>query len=262
MLLALDARNGSVSVGFREGGTWLLRRSFGMPQGRSADEYALLFSLTESAIGTTSLKSAVDRAILSSVAPALTAPLVAAVASAFGVEARVVGPGLRTGLRIRSDLPQELGSDIVCCAVAARAMIPARPCIVIDFSDAIVFSAVNSVGDFLGAAIAPGIEVSARGLHESAALLPVVGTSAPLRAIGKNTQASIQSGLYHGFSGLVERLSVLFRIELEEPGFPASAIEILATGRGAGRDMVRTLAPSREVDDLALEGLAIIDSLR
>ncbi|MEI6387244.1 MAG: type III pantothenate kinase [Spirochaetota bacterium] len=262
MLLALDARNGFVTLGFREGGTWLVRRSFGVPQGRSADEYALLFSLTESAIVSPGLKSAVDRAILSSVVPALTAPLVAAVASAFGVEVRVVGPGLRTGLRIRSDLPQELGSDIVCCAVAARAMIPSRPCVIIDFSDALVFSALNSAGDFLGAAIAPGKEASSRGLHESAALLPVVGTSAPLHAIGRNTQASIQSGLYHGFSGLVERLSTLFRIELEEPDHPAASIEILATGRGAGRDFVRTLVPSREVDDLALEGLAIIDALR
>jgi type III pantothenate kinase len=253
MLLAIDARNSSVSVGFREGGAWLAKRVYGAVAGRSADEYALFLSMAAAEAG-----GSVERAILSSVVPSLTPRLVAAVSRSFGIDTLVVGPGVRTGLKIRSELPQELGSDIVCAAVAAKSLLAGRPCVVVDFGDALVFSALNAAGDFLGAAIAPGLEAAAQSLHRSAALLPAVRAETPAAAIGKTTQAAIQSGLHFGYIGLIQGLVARFRGELATAEVPADAIEVVATGDPAGRELLGTVAPRVWVDDLALEGLALV----
>ncbi|HUX37616.1 MAG TPA: type III pantothenate kinase [Rectinemataceae bacterium] len=259
MLFAVDARNRSISLGFHEGSDWLIRRELGAMADRSADEYAWFFDRAfqetrERAVGR------VDRAIVSSVAPGLTPRLLAAIKRAFGVEALLVGPGTRTGVRIRSDLPQEVGSDLVCAAAAARRLVEG-PCVIVDFGDTLVFSALGPEGDFLGAAIAPGIEAAALSLHAGAALLPEVLVERPARAIGRTTQASIQSGLFHGYGGLVDRLAGLFRAELAGPERAAASIEIVATGNPAGRELLGGLEPYRFVESLALDGLVLIAAL-
>ena len=276
MLLAVDIRNRSISLGFRDGGGWVVRRQLGAMADRSADEYA--WSLDRAfqearermgaigedvglahSVGANWPK--VDRAIVSSVVPTLTPRVVEAISSAFGVTAHIVGPGSKTGVKIRSDLPQEVGSDIVCSVAAARALVAGAPCVVIDFGGAIVFSALNAEGDFVGAAIAPGIEAGSFSLHVGAALLPQAPFERPERAIGRTTRASIQSGLFHGYSGLVERLAALFRAELAGPTGDPAAIEVLVTGDSSGQEFLKGLEPCRYVASLALEGLALISAL-
>jgi len=272
MLLAVDVRNRSISLGFHDGEGWIVLRELGASSERSADEYGWSFAraFSEAASRPGLAGARVDRAIVSSVAPALTPRIVAAISSAFGVSAHVVGPGSKTGVKIRSDLPQEVGSDIVCAAAAARRLVVGAPCVVIDFGDAIVFSALNAEGDFVGAAIAPGLEAASQSLHTGAALLPQVPFERPDRAIGRTTRASIQSGLYHGYAGLVERLAALFRAELAGAAGSAgaagaagnaAAIEVLVTGRSPAEEFVAGLQPCRHVESLALEGLVIIAGL-
>lgn len=255
MLLAIDARNRRISLGFRVEGKWLVRRELGAISERSADEYAWFLDRARAEIEDA---PPVDRAIVSSVAPTLTPRLAAAVASAFGVEAHVVGPGTRTGVRIRSDLPQEVGSDIVCMAAAAKRLAEGEPCVVVDFGGSLVFVALGSQGDFLGAAIAPGVEAAALSLHSGTALLPIVPVERPAHAIGKTTQASIQSGLFHGYAGLVDRLVGLFRAELAMPQLAAVSIRVIATGDPVGKELLGGLEPFDFVDSLALDGLAIV----
>ena len=275
MLLAVDVRNRSIALGFHDGRGWILRRELGAMSDRSADEYgwfmerAFQEAKEKAGIGGEGSGAGVvdglvagdekvDRAIVSSVAPILTPRIVAAISTAFGISAQVVGPGFKTGVKIRSDLPQEVGSDIVCSAAAARNLVAGAPCVIIDFGGAIVFSALNAEGDFVGAAIAPGIETASFSLHAGAALLPQAAFERPERAIGKTTRASIQAGLYYGYSGLVERLAGLFRAELAGSGANPALIEVLVTGDPAGREFLRGLQPCRFVEALALEGLAII----
>ena len=137
--------------------------------------------------------------------PAFTPRLVEAVASAFGVEALVVGPGVRTGVKIRTDQPSELGADLVCAAAAAFELLRG-PCIVVDFGLTLTFSAVNASGEFLGVAIAPGIAAAAEALRASAAQLPEVRLDFPQNAIGRSTTSAIQSGILLGYEGLVQAL--------------------------------------------------------
>ncbi len=263
MLLAVDVRNSSISLGFHDGEGWIVLRELGATMERSSDEYGWFLdrAFQEARSRRGAEGSRVDRAIVSSVAPALTGRILAAISSAFGISAQVVGPGSKTGVKIRSDLPQEVGSDIVCAAAAARRLVVGSPCVVIDFGDAIVFSALNAEGDFVGAAIAPGVEAASRSLHAGAALLPQVPFERPERAIGRTTRASIQSGLYHGYAGLVERLAALFRAELAGAALDPASIQVLVTGRSPAREFVAALEPCRLVESLALDGLVIIAGL-
>jgi type III pantothenate kinase len=262
LLLAIDARSRAISIGFFERdagaspgmGRWLSRRRLGAVPGRSADEYALLLrSLSGEAV------LRVDAAWMSSVAPSLGRELGRAVASAFGLPCSLVGPGVRTGVKIRTDMPSEVGSDLVCAAAAAKDLV-GGPCVIVDFDAAIAFSAVGRSGDFLGAAIAPGIGTAAESLREAAALLPEVPLEGPRTAIGKNTAQSIRAGIGIGYAGLVERIVRCQREELAAMGEADSpdAVAVVGTGGEDGRELLDSLGLGRFVPDLVLEGLAII----
>ncbi len=283
MLLALDVRNRAISIGFfgkDSGGQaakdrWLVRRRLGAIPGRSADEYALLLrSFADEAgagegPGPGVPARRVESAWMSSVAPSLGRELSLAVYSAFGLGCSTVGPGVRTGVKIRTDVPSEVGSDLVCAAVAAKDLVGV-PCVIVDFDAAIAFSALGRTGDFLGAAIAPGIGTAAEALRDAAALLPEVSVgegprdhpAGPLPAIGKNTAESIRAGIGIGFSGLVERIARRQAEELAAMGEADSpdAVAVIGTGGDEGRLIFASLGVGRFVPDLVLEGLAIIAS--
>ena len=248
MLLALDVRNSGIVAGFREGDEWATIARLGVD--RSADELGILLDACARRAGVRDGKR-VREAWISSVVPALTPRAAAAIASIFGVEASIVGPGARTGIKIRTDTPSELGSDIVCSAVAALAR-NAGACIVVDFGAALVLSAVDSAGELLGASIAPGLETAARSLRTSAAQIPEVRLDQPRRAIGRNTAQALQSGILLGYGGLVRRLVELMVAELGEPA------SVIGTGDEAGRAIMQQAGYDAFVPDLALEGLAIL----
>jgi type III pantothenate kinase len=266
VLLAIDARNRAIAVGFRSGGAWLARRRIAASPARSADEYALVlraFAREACLAGEGAAPGAegpkVDSAWLSSVVPSLTKELRSAVASAFGLSTSVVGPGVKTGVRIRTDLPSEVGSDLICAAAAARELVGGA-CVVVDFDAAIAFSAIGRAGDFLGAAIAPGIETAAESLRASAALLPEVPLEGPVAAIGKSTAGSVRAGIGIGWAGLVERIARSQAEELAASGEADSPgeVAVLGTGGEEGRAILAALGLGKFVPDLVLEGLALI----
>ncbi|MBN1241432.1 MAG: type III pantothenate kinase [Spirochaetales bacterium] len=260
MLLALDARNASISVGaWREGGAaGPVRFRLGAGASRSADEWAYALDSMLRAGGVE--PSLVDRVVLSCVVPSLSSRLLGACSKAFALEPLVVGPGVRNGLKIRTDSPSELGSDLVCDAVAARELMAARgldghPCVVVDFGSAIAFSALSASGEYLGASIAPGPELASLALSRGAALLPEARFEASTRAIGRNTADAMRSGLALGFAGLVDRVVERMAAELGEPCLVV----------GSGEEYGRLLEPVRGYlsfePDLALEGLRAIAAL-
>jgi type III pantothenate kinase len=169
----------------------------------------------------------------------------------FGVEAMVVGPGLKSGMPILYEAPREVGADRIVNAVAAFEMY-GGPCIVVDFGTATTFDAISARGEYLGGAICPGIGISAEALFQRAAKLPRVDITRPKTVIGRNTVHSMQSGLYFGYLSLVEGLVARMREELD--GSP----KVIATGGLASL----LLAGSRLVDHLdpwlTLTGLRIL----
>lgn len=254
MIAALDLRNGCLALGLREGSGWLVRKRFGLDPRRTADDWALLFSAALRDSGLEGVRAA--RAIMSSVVPACCRPVKAALAEAFGAKVLLVGPGVRTGLKIRTDFPSELGADLVCMAVAANARFPEDLIVVDSTGAALSFSAVNAKGEFLGAAFVPGVEAAASSLRAQAAQLPEVGIEAPARAIGRNTAQSLASGIVNGYRGLMDGLIADMAREMGVD--PATGPVVV----GSGVDPEPLVAPSRGFSHydpwLSLEGLSIL----
>jgi type III pantothenate kinase len=167
-----------------------------------------------------------------------------------GREPLFVEPGIRTGMPILYDTPQEVGADRIVNAVAAHARL-GGPCIVVDFGTATTFDVVTARGEYAGGVIVPGISISAEALFERAARLWRVEIRRPERVVGKTTAASIQSGLYFGYLSLVDGL--IDRISREMDASP----RVIATGGlaelfGGGSDKIETVDPLLTLDGLLL----------
>lgn len=253
MTLAVDIRNDLVTMGLREGETWILVKKFGAAVARTADEYAMFMSAAADELAPLGAMDA-KTAWISSVVPILTPVVSEAIATAFGIGCRVIGPGIRTGLKIRTDLPSELGTDLVCAAIAAKELCGGA-CVVIDSGAALTFSAINAAGEFEGAVIAPGMSSSLRALRESTAQLPLVKLENPVHVIGRTTVQSIQSGILVGYEGMIERILSRMKAELEPDG---DRVEVIGTGDDLGRSVLEACGQRRFVPELVLDGIAII----
>jgi type III pantothenate kinase len=139
----------------------------------------------------------------------------------------IVQPGVKTGVPIRMDNPKEVGSDRIMNSLAAIHLY-GGPAIVVDFGTSTNFDAVSAKGEFVGGALAPGIEISVDALSRRAAQLLKVELTRPQRVIGKNTVEALQSGIVYGFAGQVEGIARRMALELspQDPG----AVTVIATG--------------------------------
>jgi type III pantothenate kinase len=143
------------------------------------------------------------------------------------VPAVIVEPGVKTGVSVRMDNPKEVGSDRIMNSLAAVHLY-GGPAIVVDFGTSTNFDAVSARGEFVGGALAPGIEISVDALSRRAAQLLKVELARPARAIGKNTVEALQSGIIFGFAGQIEGIAKRMAAELA-PADPDS-VTIIATG--------------------------------
>jgi type III pantothenate kinase len=249
MLICIDIGNTNLVFGLWDGEQWLDRWRVRTVRNKMADEYAMLLNTLLEERGY-SLKE-VRRAAVASVVPRLKTVFRELFLRNLGIEPLMLGPGVRTGLKIRIDNPVELGADIVADAVAAYHRLNSA-CIIVDFGTATTFSAVSKEGEFMGVAIAPGIEVAADALSYEAAQLPGINLVPPPTAIGTNTVHSMQSGLIYGFIGLVEGLIRRIRDEL------GGEAVVIATG-GLSEVLATLTTEIDEIDtDLTLEGLRLI----
>jgi len=259
MFVAIDIRNKVITVGLGAQGSWAVVRKLGTLYQRTADEYAMFFRFmmeeARAAVPAPALGGHPEGVWISSVVPSLTLAVAEGAREVFGLEPRVIGPGVKTGIKIRTDQPAELGTDLVCQAAAGRDL-AASAFIVVDFGVAITFSAVNQGGEFLGCAIAPGLEASAETLRLQAVQIPEVKLEFPSRAIGRSTTESVRSGILLGFEGLVSRLLDAIAAELRAQG--ASEVEVFGTGEAAGRELLERLGRGRFVPSLVLDGIAAI----
>ena len=250
MLLAIDVGNTQTMLGVFEGRELLWRWRIATERERTADELALLFGGFLEHAGL-SFSRQITGVALASVVPDQTQALREMVRNYFHFQPVVVEPGIKTGISILTDNPKEVGADRIVNAVAAFAKY-GGPCVVIDFGTAITYDAVSERGEYLGGAIAPGLQVAAAGLSRVADRLPRVEIVAPRSAIGKNTVEALQSGLLLGTAsevdGMVERLQ-------KELGGDAT---VVATGGLA--DVVVRLCQTVDHHEpwLTLEGLRLI----
>ena len=249
MLLAIDIGNTNVAFGVFEGeqlrATWRMATDVN----QMADEYAalLLNLLHHQGFEVSDIKEIA----LCCVVPPLLTTFEELCQRYFHISPLVVGPGIKTGVRIRMDNPREVGTDRIANAAAAHHLYRG-PVIIVDLGTATTFDTVSEEGDYLGGAIATGIGTAAEALFAKATALPRVELVHPKQAIGTNTVAAMQSGVVFGYVGLVEGIVARIQQELGEKA------KVVATGGYAELIAKETTVIDEVNPDLTLVGLRLI----
>ena len=238
MILAIDVGNTNIVMGFIEGDTIVDKYRLSTNSNETAEEYAIKL---HSVLDLMHLEpSALEGAVLATVVPPLArkAPI-------------LVGPGVKTGLNIKTDNPGELGADMVVGAVAAIAKYPA-PIILFDLGTATTASVIDKNGSFIGGAILCGVKTALSALATGTAQLPQIDIAAPTNAISTNTVDCMRSGTVYGTAAMIDGMVARFQQELGQ-----SATVVITGGLGAA--IAKYCTVDAVVDrDLLLDGLRIV----
>ncbi len=249
MLLVVDIGNTQTHLGAFAGPELVEHWRFQTRAGATGDELAErikgLLELSGCDFG------ALSRVAVSSVVPPLGNEYEAMSERYLDSPCLLVGPGTKTGMPIRIDNPHEVGADRLVNAVAAFERF-GDACVVVDFGTGINFDAVSAEGEYLGGAIAPGVEISLSALTQRGARIPRIDLAEPEAAIGKSTRGAIQSGVVYGFAGLIDGIARRIERELGE------GVPFIATG-GLAPAIVPFCETIDHTDDLlTLTGLRLI----
>lgn len=254
MLLTIDIGNTNATLGVYDGKHLLADWRLTSAQQMSRDELglALVGLFHHAGIHINSL----DGVCLASVVPPLTSTYVGACQRYLDQTPLVVDMGVKTGVKVLVSEPRTVGADRIVNACAVKALV-GGPAVVVDFGTATTFDAIDHEGNYLGGAIAPGLEVAADSLSGRTAKLPRVALTVPATAIGRNTIDAIRSGIMFGYVSLVEGMIARFEAELITASSPR-ALTVVATG-GLGSTIASlTNRINRVEPTLTLEGLRLI----
>lgn len=249
MLLVFDVGNTNIVLGIYDGEDLIQYWRMSTNRNQTVDEYGIkIINLFQ--LGKINHQE-VEAIVISSVVPPLMPTLEEMSRKYFKVEPLIVGPGVKTGMPILYDNPREIGADRVVNAVAGYEKY-GGPLIIVDFGTATTFCVISAKGEYLGGAITAGIGIATEALFQRAAKLPRIELVKPRKVIGRNTVASMQSGLIYGYIGQVDGIVRRIKSELKSEAF------VVGTGGIAG-----LIADDSETIDrvdplLTMEGLKII----
>lgn len=253
MLLAVDIGNTTIQFGLWDGSCWQQIWRAHTDAAKLPDEYVVL--IRQLFLSADLPIRSVQKVVMSSVVPALSENFRQVLKQMFLVEPLVIRHDL-PGIRVKIDQPEQAGADRLVNAAAAHALY-GGPAIVIDFGTATNFDVVSEKGEYIGGAIAPGMQIAHDALVRMAARLHKVEIVPPPHVIGRNTIHAMQSGIFWGYVSLIEGLVRRLRAELTAGGGPVP--KVIASGGYAELlaqhlpDLVDEVAPN-----LLLDGLRII----
>ncbi len=251
MLLVIDVGNTNIKLGIFKGDDLIQSWRMSVKVMRTADEMGSTMQNLFTSRGITFEE--ISGIIISSVCPSVNYTIEHACQYYMGIKPLMVGVGVKTGLNIKYSNPHEVGADRIVNSVAGYRLY-GGPCIIVDFGTATTFNVISESGEFLGGAIAPGINTSLDGLVSNASKLMHVELSTPESVIGKSTISNIQSGTIYGFTGLVKYMVSKMK---QESGL-ANA-KVIATG-GLGELITNVDPDVVDIVDrfLTLKGLLMI----
>lgn len=250
MLLALDIGNTNIKVGLFEGTKLQHSWRLSLDRRGTADEYGVKMEAFFRHIELP--RTVVTGGILSSVVPSMNYTIEHMFSIYFpGVQVVQVSAHINLGIGMRYDVPDRLGSDRICNAVAA-AKLYGGPCITVDFGTATTFGVISENNEFLGGPICPGFKIATEALTENTALLPKIELIKPDTVIGTNTDHCIRAGIIYGFVGQIEYLVNKIRQELghKAPVIATGGMSELIHSESNCIDLLNPI--------LTLEGLSLI----
>ena len=247
MLLCIDVGNTNIVLGLFQGTDLIESFRIATDSRTTADELALKFQ------GLLEDTSEIDGIALCSTVPAVLREMRTMLQKYFAeIPHVVVEPGTKTGVPVLTDNPKEVGADRIVNTLAAFS-IYGGPAIVVDFGTSTNLDVISSKGEFLGGALAPGVEISIEALAARAAQLRKVELVKPKNVIGKNTVEALQSGAIYGFAGQVDGLVNRIIAELGEP-----VKAVIATGGLASVVVSESQTITHHDPDLTLHGLRMV----
>lgn len=251
MILGIDIGNSTIAFGLiRQGRVERIVKLENEP------ESELFRPKLTNFLGHLAAKDTIGQVVICSVVPASSRILQREVRRIFGRKALIVGADIRIPIVNKYKSPRQVGKDRLLCAFAAREEYGA-PAVVIDLGTAITFDGISVRGEYLGGAIIPGLRLSAEALFEKTALLPRIKMEEPRRVIGRTTEESIQSGLFHGYGALCDGMIARLARELPLPPRGCDRLKVVMTG-GHAEILSRYLtSPVHAVDQgLIFKGMA------
>jgi type III pantothenate kinase len=249
MLLVIDIGNTNIVFGVYDDDKLVNHWRLSTALQKTVDEYAILLN---SLLYFEKIKlNEIDSAIISCVVPPLLIPFEILCRKYVYIKPIIVEPGIKTGMPIQYENPQEVGADRIVNAVAGYEK-HKKSLIIVDFGTATTFDYITPKGDYMGGAIAPGIMISLEALFERASKLPRVELIRPKSIIGKNTVHAMQSGITYGYVSLVD--GIVYKMKEEVKTNPY----VIATG-GLASLIYKESNTLDEVDEfLTLKGLKIL----
>ena len=249
MILAVDIGNSNIVIGGVHNDEILFEARLRTDATKTSDEYCIDLKMLLDVYGIGVAE--VEGGIIGSVVPQVLNSMKTAIRKLTGKEPLVVGPGLKTGLQIRIENPNQAGADLVAAAVAALKEYPA-PLIVVDMGTATTMTVLDSTGAMIGGCIAPGVKIALDALTERTALLPGLQLDQPKRVIGRNTTDCMRSGVMLGAACMIDGMVDRMEAEL------GSTAAVVATGSIAKFVVPMCKRPVIYDKDLLLKGLAIL----
>ncbi|ANU24709.1 type III pantothenate kinase [Planococcus donghaensis] len=249
MILVMDAGNTSIVLGVYDQDQLMHHWRMETLRRKTEDEYGMQIKAFLQDVGLSF--SSVTGIIMSSVVPPIVSTLERMCQKYFQVKPLIVGPGVKTGLNIKYDNPREVGTDRIVNAVAAIHEY-GGPLIIVDFGTANTFCYINEKQQYMGGAIAPGINISTEALYARAAKLPRIEITTPEHVVGKNTISAMQAGIVYGYVGQVE--GIVSRIKKDGKEKPV----VIATGGMASLIAGETTIIDYVDPYLTLKGLYLI----
>ncbi|TCP22526.1 pantothenate kinase [Scopulibacillus darangshiensis] len=249
MIFVCDVGNTNIVLGVYENDELKYHWRIATSREKTEDEFAMVVKNLFHHVGLE--LDQVKGIIISSVVPSIMFSLERMCEKYFRQKPVIVGPGIKTGLNLKSDNPKEIGADRIVNAVAATTYYQS-PIIIIDFGTATTYCFVDEKDNYIGGAIAPGINISTEALYTQASKLPRIEISKPPHIVGKNTVNAMQSGIVYGYVGQVE--GIVKRMKRQAVKNPV----VIATG-GLAALISRETSVIDHVDTfLTLKGLHLI----
>ncbi len=245
-LLTFVVGNTHVKLGLYDGARLVQHCRVQTDEGRTADEYGVV---VRNLLGEETTR--LDGAAIASVVPTMTETFAELCRKYLNLEPLIVGPGIKTGMPILYDKPQDVGADRIVNAIAGYELTHDTT-IVVDFGTATVFDYISARGEYIGGVICPGLIISSEALFARAAKLYRVELAKPKQVVGRNTVNAIQSGIIFGHAALVD--GMVERIQRENK----IKARVIATG-GLSSLLAAETSVIEEVHEfLTLDGVRIL----